>query len=139
MIFFADENVPTEAAHMLEIFDHDNTIRAYEDCFERGLPDTEWIRAVAKWKPGTAILCGDGRILRNKPEQAVLRAANLTFVHLAPGWLHTQWAEYAWKIVKAWPAIVHSVLTGRRATVFKVNVGGLKIERVRYVSELGRK
>ena len=71
---------------MLASFDRKNDIKAHEDCFEKGTADTEWILEVATWEPKPIIVCGDGRILKNRSEQTALRNANLMFVYLARGW-----------------------------------------------------
>lgn len=136
MIFFADENVPIHAARILNEFSRRDTVRYLTDDFEPGTPDTVWLPAIAQWDPTPAVLSGDGQILRNEVERRVLREANLTFVLLTKGWLNTPWADYAWKIVKAWPSILAETIRVRRPTVFQVSVGNLKVERFSITAEL---
>lgn len=128
MIFFADENLPHKAARLLEVFDPSHEIRTLRDYFEPGTPDIEWLGAIAQWPEKPTVLCGDGRILRNKAESAALRDAQLNFVYLAPGWTQLPWHDFAWKIIKAFPAITQRVQTVLRPTVFRVSVKHLKVE-----------
>ncbi len=120
---------------MLDQYDRKHEVRGLEDVFEKGISDIEWMHSVAAWSPKPAILCGDGRILRNKAELAALREADLTFVFLAPGWTRIPWSDFAWKIVKAWPAILESVKNASRATVFELRIQG-KIQRSGLVRDL---
>lgn len=138
MIFFADENISHRAARILEIFDPKNEVRALEHCFEKGTPDTEWMRAVGTWSPKPTILGGDGRILRNKVECGVLHDCDLMFVYLASGWTKIPWEEFAWKIIKAWPSIVQNVAKALQPTIFEVKLKTLKTERIGLTSEAGR-
>ena len=111
---------------MLNHFERKHEVRAFIDYFEQGDPDVEWIKTVSSWK-NTAILCGDGRILKNKAEKQVLKDSNLTFVHLAKGWTTLPWPEFGWKIVKVWPDIVGNVLQASKPMIFEVSVGKLKV------------
>lgn len=127
MIFFTDECFMYKANALLEAFDRNNEIRALLDHFERGTPDTVWISKIAQWAPKPVVVCGDGRILRNKVERKVLRDAELTFVCLASGWTNLSWDVFAWKIIKVWPAIVQSAGAVIRPTVFEVSPATLKV------------
>lgn len=123
---------------MLEHFDRQNEIRELEACFPKGTPDIQWIPEVASWDPQPTVVCGDGRILKNRAELAALRDANLMFVYLASGWTNLAWADFAWKIVKVWPDIVRNVEKTRKPTIFEVAVRTLKVARIGLVSEIGR-
>lgn len=129
MTFFTDECFMYKANALLEAFDRENEIRALIDCFARGTPDIVWIPEVAKWSPKPVIVCGDGRILRNKVERRVLADAALTFVCLTSGWTNLDWNTFAWKIIKAWPAIVQNVSRVLRPTVFEISPQTLKVEK----------
>lgn len=129
MIFFTDECFMYKANALLEAFDRENEIRPLLDYFERGTPDVAWIPSVAAWTPKPIIVCGDGRILRNKVERNVLKEAKLTFVCLSSGWTNLSWNVFAWKIVKAWPSIVQSAGGVIRPTIFEVSPQTLKIEK----------
>ena len=135
MNFFADENINPQMAALLEAFDPRYPVRHLTHQFERGTPDVVWIKDLASREQAWAVIAGDGRILRNKVERLALRQANLTFVHLAPGWMNLKWEEQAWKIIKAWPTIRDEVARASRPTVFQVKVQS-KIERVGFTAEL---
>lgn len=138
MIFFTDENIPIKAAQMLGIFEEKHQIRACQDWFERGTPDTDWMAEVSSWDESetTVVVGGDSRILKNEVEKQVLKDSKLTFVLLAQRWLHLEWPVYAWKIIKVWPNIVQTVEQVRYPMVFKVAVGGLKIQTIGRISNL---
>lgn len=128
MTFFADENLSPRMVELLEVFDRRNRIRAHVDYFKAATPDVEWLSELATWDPRPALLCGDGRILRNRAELAALKDAQLTFVHLAPGWTNLLWEEQAWKIIKCWPHIVHEVTRTRVPAILEVTIKG-KVSR----------
>ncbi len=130
MTFLADENVTIHAVRVLDAFDLKNEVRHLTQMFDPGVPDTEWIRAVAEWDELPVILSGDGRILRNRAERAVLRSSNLTFVYLAKGWMNTPWNNYAWKIVRAWPGVVRETVRVRRPSIFELAVSSLKLKLI---------
>ena len=136
MTFFMDRNLPLQMARLIEAFDRASRVRHLDDEFEQITPDVVWIRDVARWDPKPAIVCGDGRILRNQAEAQALREAGLTFFHLAEGWVNLPWREQAWKMIKVWPSIVDDAHP-RRPTVYRVSVQ-LKVERVCLTEELGR-
>ena len=138
MIFFTDENISTNAAHMLDIFDRENQIRACLDYFRAGISDTEWMRGIASWNELCSViaLCGDGRIIKNEVEKQVLKECGLTFVLLAPGWLHLQWDTYAWKIIRIWPEIVKNIKEARYPMLFDVPVNNLKIRAIGRINTL---
>ena len=121
---------------LLDIFDKENTVSWMPDHFHRGIADTEWLRRAAEMSPKPVILSGDGRILRNKVERQCLKDGDFTYVCLAKGWTSTSWSDYAWKIIKAWPAVVEEVQACRQPTVFELHVGKLKVERKSLTREL---
>lgn len=138
MIFFADENFMERGVRLLEAFEQVHEVRHLLNYFPRGTPDTEWMAQIAGWDERPTILGGDGRILRNKVEAAVIAECDLMFVYLAPGWTNIKWHDFAWKIIKVWPAIVRNVESASRPTVFEVAVGDGKIRRVGLTREMGR-
>ncbi|MCG8512388.1 MAG: hypothetical protein MI741_24485 [Rhodospirillales bacterium] len=109
MIFLADENIPEHGARLLDRFDLINSVGWIPDYYHRGVADEVWIPGLAAWDEKPVIVCGDGRILRNKAQCSQLRTANLMFVHLAKGWTNIGWNDFAWKIIKAWPSVVTAV------------------------------
>lgn len=137
MRFFMDRNLPQQLARLLEAFDRSSEIRHLDDSeFADTTADIDWLRTVGTWNPKPAVLCGDGRILRNRAEAQALREAGLTFFHLAEGWVNLPWAEQAWKMIKVWPSIVKDAQP-RRPTIYRVTVQ-LKVELYCLTDELGR-
>ena len=129
MIFFTDECFMYPANALLEAFDRVNEIRALMDYFDRGTPDTVWLGSIAGWNPKPMVICGDGRILRNKVGRQALKDAAMTFFCLSSGWMHLDWSTFGWKIVKAWPGIVAEANRVIRPTVFEVSAQTLKISK----------
>lgn len=137
MRFFMDRNLPKQMARLLEAFDRTSEIRHLDDSeFADTTADIDWLRTISKWNPKPVVLCGDGRILRHPAESQALRAAELTFFHLAEGWVNLQWNDQAWKIIKVWPGIVRDAQP-RRPTVYRVTVQ-LKVELYCLTDQLGR-
>ncbi|MBI1353439.1 MAG: hypothetical protein GC160_03770 [Acidobacteria bacterium] len=130
MTFFVDENVSPKLAQILDIFDQRNEVRHLLDYFEAGTPDIEWLQGLGRWSPKPAVVCGDGRILRNAVERAALLESELTFVCLAPGWMKTRFEDQAWKLLKAWPNVAQNVVGVHRPTRFELSVGNLKLRRL---------
>ncbi|OHB78978.1 MAG: hypothetical protein A2Z25_19575 [Planctomycetes bacterium RBG_16_55_9] len=138
MILFTDENISKNAAFMLRYVEPQHQVRAYLEYFDPGTPDTIWMREVASWNKDetTVIVCGDGRILKNRVEKQVLKECELMFVLLAGGWTNLEWREFAWKIVKVWPDVIRNVEQARYPMVFEVTAGTLKIRSMGRISSL---
>lgn len=136
MKFFMDRNLPQQLARLIEAFDRTCEVRHLDDEFADTTPDTEWIGALSQRTPKPAVICGDGRILSNPAEMQALRGADLTFFHMAKGWVNLQWEEQAWKMIRVWPNIVADA-SPRRPTIFRVTIRE-KVERICYTDELGR-
>ncbi len=131
MRFFCDRNVPPRLARMVDVFDNQNTIRAYndDDRFDETTADVEWIRVLSADNPAWIIISGDGRILKNKIELAALKESKLSFFCLAKQWMGMKIHDQAWRFVKVWPDIVENA-KGESQKIFEVSCGqGLKIER----------
>lgn len=129
MKFFFDRNMPPQLARMVDALEPEHTARAHDDDdrFTPTTPDIEWIEALGVDDPPWVVLSGDGRILRNKAELAVLREAKLTFFCMSKPWMHMKIYEKAWKFIKAWPEIVENA-KGTTPRIFEVSGGG-KVER----------
>jgi len=138
MIFFTDECIPLNAAHMLNHFEQEHEVRGSLDYFAPGTPDTNWMRVVTSWSndKATVVVSGDGRILKNRVEKHVLKECGLMFVYLASGWMHLAWRDYGWKIVKVWPDVVRNVVEAPYPMVFDVSVGNLKVRAISRISNL---
>jgi len=137
--FFLDANISDRLARILEIFDVENQIRALSDEFAPNTPDVEWLGTLARESEKSAVLCGDGRILRNRAEAQVLRESGLTMFVLAPGWMNLRWEDQAWKMLKTWPRIVDNALKVRRPSIFRVPVSGDKVEFLFFTAELPKR
>lgn len=136
MRFVLDENMPRQAARMLDAFDRENTVQSVIDEVGSGLPDEEWIRLLAETSPRPVLVSGDARILRNKSERRVLKECGMTFVALTRGWMNLPWEETAWKLVRAWPPIIQEAQRARRPAVFEVTPSKLKVQRLSWLDEL---
>lgn len=122
---------------MLEAFDRRHKVSAHDDYFGQATSDIEWLASIGCWSPKPVVICGDGRILKNKAERAVLRDQQLMFVYLAPGWTNLNWAsDFAWKIVKVWPEIVSEVQRAREPTIFEVAPKSLKVSLMQKVRDI---
>ncbi|HEX4124504.1 MAG TPA: hypothetical protein VHY37_07235 [Tepidisphaeraceae bacterium] len=128
MIFFTDESFMYHANALVEAFDRKNEIRPMQDHFPRGTPDIEWISAVSNWTPKPTVICGDGRVLKNKVERQVLKEAGLTFICLRAAGPTCLGRNSPGKIIYAWPAICVCA-TAIRPTVFEVSVKTMKVEK----------
>jgi len=124
VIYFTDENISEYLAKMLEVFDRENQIKAHTDYFDKGVPDEEWMKGIAKWGSDVVAVCGDGRILKNRAQRKVLKECELMFVHLAPGWTCMPWEDQAWKCIKVWPSIIKEVSQANHPMLFQVSVNG---------------
>lgn len=139
MKFFLDANISERLARILEIFDLENQIRALSTEFPSNTTDVEWLGKLTSEPDKPAVVCGDGRILRNRAESQVLRESGLTMIVLAPGWMTQPWEQQAWRMLKIWPRIVENASKIRRPTIFKVLVSGDKVEFLFFTSELPKR
>lgn len=141
MFFYADENFMLPAARILDIFEHENKIVHCYDYFDnrKSIPDTEWIRAIAKEKAKhlkVVVISQDLRILKNAAEKRALQECGYWFVTFHKSIMKFSWNEFAWKLLKAWPDIVEHVDKSKYPTVFEVMPGkSLKIRDHGLVSE----
>jgi PIN like domain len=129
MRFFFDRNMSPRLARMIDVYDIEHTVRHHDEDprFHKQTPDTEWMRTLAGDDPAWVVVSGDGRILRNKAERAVLREANLTFFYLTAQWTHMKVYEFAWKFLKVWPVLIDNADL-RAPRIFEVGGGkGLKV------------
>ena|SRR5947207_12367405 len=133
MNFFFDRCVPIRVARMVDAYEVEHTIRHHDDDarFNPKTKDIEWMRALASdghlaW----IIISGDGRILKNSAEAAVLKEVNLTFFSLSKQWPNTPIPDYAWKFMKTWPRIVE-IARHSSHKVFEVAAGkALKVDPI---------
>jgi hypothetical protein len=135
MIFFFDRCMPRRLARMVDILETEHQIVHHDDDsrFNHKTTDIEWITALRGDQDPWIIVSGDGRILRNKAESAVLRESGLTFFCLSKQWPQMPLREeYVWKFFRIWPEIVKKADITRQR-VFEVCGGSsLKVEEMRF-------
>ncbi len=117
---------------MVAIYETSHTVRHHDEDsrFSPTTTDTDWITTLSQDTPPWVTISGDGRILRNKVERAVLLAAGLPFFCMGKGWMNMQLHEYAWKFIKVWPDIVETAMH-HKAKLFEVSGGkALKVDPI---------
>jgi hypothetical protein len=134
MRVFFDRCAPIAIARMVRGIEGDSVTVRHHDEDERSTrttPDEEWIRALAgDREPVWVVVSGDGRILKNKAQRAVLVEAGLPFFCLVKPWPNLELYEYAWKFAKVWPGILACARAGK-GHIFEVHGGSsLKVEPV---------
>jgi len=121
MKFILDENVSICASKMLQAFDRSNEIHSLLEYYPKGTKDPEWIPGLSAWNPQPIVISGDAHILSNRREWELVRKARIMWVLLGSAWIHAGWDIFAWKIIKAWPAIRDTVnAAANRPAVFEV-------------------
>ncbi|MBX3474978.1 MAG: hypothetical protein KF754_11390 [Planctomycetes bacterium] len=137
MNFFFDRNVPMKLARMIAGYEYTSiTVEHHDDSFEKTTPDIVWIGAVAQRSETWAVLSGDGRILKNPGERAVLKFSGLSFFHLRPGWLNLPVHEIACKLLRVWPKILAAADNVKAPTVFELPVSSAKIDFLCHTADL---
>src|SRR5687767_12909761 len=95
MRFFFDRCAPVAVARMVRAFEEQKgaiAVQHHDDDarFTTKTTDVEWMTALAQdGEPRWNIVSGDGRILKNKVERAVLDNVGLTFFCLDKRWPNT--------------------------------------------------
>ena len=132
MRFFFDRCAPIAFARMVRGFEGDAHLVRHHDedsRFTTTTPDEQWIASLStEGEPYWIVISGDGRILKNKAQRAVLDEARLPFFYLARPWINLPIREQAWKFMKVWPSIVDHA-EARVGRLFEVRGGSsLKID-----------
>jgi len=127
MRFFFDRNMSPRLARMIDVYETAHQVRHHDDDsrFGPNTTDVEWIKVLGADDPPWVVISGDGRILRNKAEAAVLKEAKLTFFCMSRVWTHMKIHEYVWKFLKLWPDIVENAQVAA-SRIFEVS--GSKVE-----------
>lgn len=97
---------------MLAIYDADaNQIVHHDDDgrFHSSSEDVEILSALHREDPEWIFVGGDGRILRNKAELAVLAELNLTYLLFNRAWCNKPIEDTCWMLIKGWPNIVRQL------------------------------
>jgi hypothetical protein len=136
-VFFLDRCIPPQMAKLIEAFDRESTVYHHNDYFSQITTDEQWISTLMSWNPKPVVISGDGRILTNRAELAVLQGAGLSFVELAPGWTKLAWRDQAIKMLQVWGQIV-AVSVPQQPTVYKVPISAKKVEKISILTELSK-
>jgi len=127
MRFFFDRCAPIAIARMVRAIEGTATTIRHHDEESRFNPktaDTEWMKKLGEdGEPPWIVISGDGRILKNRAERAVLDEVGLPFFCLDKPWPNTPIYEYAWKFMKVWPKIVDTACQRKAGAIFKISAG----------------
>lgn len=135
--FVFDECLARQLPKLVSVFDRTgHLIDDVRDLFGEGTKDEVWLQDLGGRVPPPIVISGDGRILRNRAQRAILRTLPLTFVVLAPSWTSLRWEDQAPRFLTAWPSIVAATMGARQPTVFEVAISGKKIDRVDFTKDL---
>ncbi|HKI33466.1 MAG TPA: hypothetical protein VKA46_16545 [Gemmataceae bacterium] len=132
MRIFFDRCAAVALARMVRGFEGSKVLIRHHDedgRFTTTTADEVWISTLAAdGDPLWLVISGDGRILRNKAQRAVLDGAKLPFFYLAKGWINRPIHEQAWKFMKVWPEILARARQGK-GRIFEVTSGSsLKVD-----------
>lgn len=109
MRFFFDRNSCVRTARMLDIYEGPSVhrVRHHNDDqrFNKKSEDVEIIRTLYEEDPNWIFVGGDGKILRNKVELAVLAECNLTYLVFNHVWCNKPIVDTCWMIIKGWPRV----------------------------------
>jgi len=130
MKFFFDRNMCVRTTRMLRVYEGEagHTVVHLNDRFAHDTPDEKWLRALADEDPKWIVVAGDGRIVKNKVQMAVLAEVNLTYFLMVHPWMTMSIEDSAWRLIKVWPEIVGRAQV-KTPTIFEVKIGkSIKIE-----------
>lgn len=137
MNFFFDRNVPFRLARMIAGYESTPiSVEHHDEQFGKATTDIQWIQAIAQRSEQWAVVSGDGRILRNPAERAVLAESGLTFFLLRSGWVNLPVHDQACKLLKVWPKITEAADGAREPSVFEVPVSAPKVEFLAFTARL---
>ena len=127
MRFFADRHISPYLVKMLAAYsegEHEVRHLDHDGRFQKSTEDEIWIKAIgADGEPRWIVLSADLAILDRPPERKALEEANLTFFGFDKAWVRMRFHDQAWRLVKAWPAIIAKAESRSRPTIFKVHWG----------------
>lgn len=127
MRFFFDRNSCVRTARMLAIYEGPpgNQVRHHNDDprFNKKSTDTYILETLYQEDPEWIFVGGDGKILRNRTELAVLADVNLTYLLLAPAWCNKLIEDTCWMIIKGWPKIVSQMERLKEHSIVELKFG----------------
>lgn len=137
MNFFFDRNVAFRLARMIAGYESSLiNVEHHDERFEKTTSDIDWMHAVAQRTEDWAVVSGDGRILRNAAERAVLAESGLTFFLLKSGWLNLPIHDQACKLLKIWPKMTEAATEAREPSVFEIPISAPKVEFIAFTARL---
>jgi hypothetical protein len=98
---------------MLDIYEgpsgHRITHHNDDNRFSKTSEDVQILRTLHAEDPGWIFVGGDGKILRNRVEMAVLAECNLTYLILNHTWCNKKIEDTCWMMIKLWPSITSGI------------------------------
>lgn len=121
---------------MIAAYEPDHQVVFLDDEFEPTTSDVDWMTDLANREENWSVISGDGRILRNPAERAVLRDTELNFFVLAKKWWAGKFHDRAVQLLKVWPAIVDAAERVRKPTIWRVPKASTKLDRISFTADL---
>jgi hypothetical protein len=85
--------------------------------------DVDIIKTIFSEDPNWVFVGGDGKILKNKVELAVLAECNLTYLIFNHTWCNKKIEDTCWMLVKAWPKITSELERIRTHSIVELKYG----------------
>jgi hypothetical protein len=86
--------------------------------------DIEIIQTLYNEDPEWIFVGGDGKILRNKAELAVLAECDLTYLMFNHNWCNKRIEDTCWMLVKVWPIITSEISRLKVHSIIELKYGG---------------
>jgi len=119
--FFLDNCLSPRYAEALNILSPpDCPVRHLSDIFtRRNIPDDEWLPELSK-QGDWVVVSGDMRIFKSPHLKQVWIQSKLTAFFLAKGWMHQQFWDQAWWLVRWWPQVIKQAQLMESGTGFEI-------------------
>jgi hypothetical protein len=128
MRFFFDKNTCVRTARMLSIYEGrgGHEVRHHDDDnrFNFKSTDIEILQTLHKEDPDWIFVGGDGMILRNKAELAVLAELDLTYLVFSYNWCNKKIEETCWMFIKGWPKVLSELQRLKEHSIVELKYGG---------------
>jgi hypothetical protein len=115
-LIFIHPNFPALAAFMLRALEKGRqqplSLMMPTEIYGTNDGPNEWLACVKKWSETerSTILTLDSGIKENAVTRASIRESGCNFLTFARRWQKTPWEEFAWRLVKYWPAVTGEVI-----------------------------
>lgn len=127
MKFYVDASLSVWYCQLLSAYDQGrNEYEFLPHKFGSNCPDVTWLTGISGENPIPYVLCGDGRILKNREENAALKGARVHFI-LIQKWQKLPWRKCAVKVIACWDDLCRQCESKSVPTVFMVRENG-KVE-----------